>query len=63
LFVLILVHQRPSKNKKRKTAIVEYLDYQIPITQLKGPNGNGNMKVAKRNWNALPTRDLNIWLW
>jgi len=26
--------------KTRKNAIVEYLDYQIPVTQLMGPKGN-----------------------
>jgi len=36
-----------SKNKTRKDAIVEYLDYQIPLTQLKG---------------YLNNIDLNIWL-
>jgi len=34
--------------KKRKNAIVEYLDYQVPVTQLKGPKGNGDMQAAKR---------------
>jgi len=29
--------------KTRKNAIVEYLDYQIPVTQLMGPKGNGDM--------------------
>jgi len=38
--------------------MVDYLDYQIPVTQLKGPKGNGDT----RDWNAPPTRDLNIWL-
>jgi len=33
----------------RKNAIVEYLDYQIPVTQVKGPKGNGDMQVAKRD--------------
>jgi len=33
----------------RKNAIVEYLDYQIPATQLKGPKGNGDMQAAKRD--------------
>jgi len=33
----------------RKIAIVEYLDYKIPVTQLKGPKGNLDMKVAKRD--------------
>jgi len=28
------------KIKTRKNAIVEYLDYQIPVTQLMGPKGN-----------------------
>jgi len=28
------------KIKTRKNAIVENLDYQIPVTQLKGPKGN-----------------------
>jgi len=33
------------KDKKtRKNAIVEYLDYQIPVTQL-----NGDMQAAKRD--------------
>jgi len=27
-----------------------------------GPKGNEDMKAAKRDWNAPPTRDLNIWL-
>jgi len=35
--------------KTRKNAIVEYLDYQIPLTQLKGPKGNGDMQAAKRD--------------
>jgi len=30
--------------KTRKNAIVEYLDYQIPVTQL-----NGGMQAAKRD--------------
>jgi len=37
--------------KTRKNAIVEYGDYQIPATQLKGPKGNGDMLAA----NAPPT--------
>jgi len=45
-----------------KKAIVEYLDYQIPVTQLMGPKGNGDMQAAKRNLNATPTRELNMWL-
>jgi len=34
--------------KTRKDAIVEYLDHQIPVTQLKGPKGNGDMQAGKR---------------
>jgi len=33
----------------RKKAIVEYLDCQIPVTQLIGPKGNGDMQAAKRD--------------
>jgi len=33
----------------RKIAIVEYLDYQIPVIQLKGPKENGDMQAAKRD--------------
>jgi len=36
-------------DKTRKNAIVEYLDYQIPVTQLKGLKGNGDMQAAKRD--------------
>jgi len=46
-------------NTTRKNAIVEYLDYKIPVTQLMG---NGDMQAAKRDYNAPPTLDLNIWL-
>jgi len=42
--------------------IVENLDYQIPVTQLNGPKRTGNRQSTKRDWNAPPTRDLNIWL-
>jgi len=35
--------------KARKNTIVEHLDYQIPVTQLKGPKGNGDMPVVKRD--------------
>jgi len=31
-----------------KNAIVEYLDYQIPGTQLKGPKGKRDMQAANR---------------
>jgi len=27
-----------------------------------GPKGNADMQAAKRDWNAPPTRDLNMWL-
>jgi len=30
-------------------AIVEYLDYQVPVTQLKGPKGNRDMQAARRD--------------
>jgi len=49
-------------NETRKNAIVEYLDYQIPVTQLKGPKGSGDMQAVKRDWNAPPNRYLNICL-
>jgi len=35
--------------KTRKNAIVEYLDYQIPVTQLKEPKRNGDIQAAKRD--------------
>jgi len=35
----------------RKNAVVEYLDYQLPVTQLNGQKGKGN---------APHTPDLNI---
>jgi len=38
------------------------IDYQIPVTQLKGPKGDGDVQAAKRDCNAPPTRYLNIWL-
>jgi len=34
------------KERTRKTAIVEYLDYHITVTQLKGQKGNGDMQVV-----------------
>jgi len=34
----------------------------IPVTQLKGSKGNRDMQAVKRDWNAPPTCDLNIWL-
>jgi len=41
--------------KSRKNDIVEYVDYQIPITHLKGPKEDGDMQAAKRDCNAPPT--------
>jgi len=38
-----------------KNAIVEYLDYQVSVTHLKEPKGNGDIQAAKRGWNAPPT--------
>jgi len=37
------------KIQTRKNVIVEYIDYQIPVTQLKGSKGNGDMQAAKRD--------------
>jgi len=34
-----------------KNALVEYLDYQKPVTQLKGQKGNGGMQAAKLSVN------------
>jgi len=33
-----------------------------PVTQLKGPKGDGDMEAGKRDYNAPPNRDLNLWL-
>jgi len=33
--------------KTRKNAIVEYLDYHIPVTQLKGPKGKRRYASSK----------------
>jgi len=43
------MNYREMAKETRKNAVVEYLDCQIPDTQLKGPKGNGDMKVAKRD--------------
>jgi len=43
------------RDLKRKNAIVEYLDYQIPVTQL-----NRDMQAAKRDKNAPPTGGIQI---
>jgi len=42
-------------------ARVEYFDYQVPGTPLRGPKGDVEMQAANRDCNAPPTRDLNIW--
>jgi len=34
----------------------------MPITQLKGQKGDGEMQAAKWDSNAPPTRDLKLWL-
>jgi len=46
---IVIVTKLYLSKKTRKNAIVEYLDYQIPVTQLKGPKGNGGMQAAKRD--------------
>jgi len=33
----------------RENARVEYLDYQIPVTQLKRPKGSEDMQTVKRD--------------
>jgi len=38
----------------RKNDIVEFLNYQIPVTHLKGPKADGDMQAAKRAYNAPP---------
>jgi len=35
-----------NNNKTRENAVVEYIDYQIPVTQLKGPKGNLDMQAV-----------------
>jgi len=35
--------------ENKEEAIVEYPDYQIPVTQLMGPKGNRDMQSAKRD--------------
>jgi len=41
--------QNINTGETMKNAIVEYLDNQIPVTQLKGPKGNGDMQASKRD--------------
>jgi len=55
-------HPSPIRTKTRKNTIVECLDYQIPVTQLNGPRGDGDIQAAKRDCYAPATCDLNIWL-
>jgi len=45
---LIIIYTCLIYIQTRKRAIVENLDYNIPVTQLKGPRGNGDMQAAKR---------------
>jgi len=51
IWLTIMMVKRIYTNPKltRKNAIVEYFDYQIPVTQLKGPKGNGYMQATKRD--------------
>jgi len=42
--------------------MVEYVECQIPVTELKAPKGDGDMQAVLRDCIAPPTRDLNIWL-
>jgi len=37
-------YSRVPRLSGRKNAVVEYLDYQIAVTQLMGPKGNGDIK-------------------
>jgi len=41
-----------SSMKRRTNAIVDYLEYQMPVTKLNGQKGNGDMQAAKRDWNV-----------
>jgi len=43
------------QKKTKKNAIVEYLDHQKPVTQLKGPKGNGDMNEIEMS--HLPAVD------
>jgi len=45
---------------ENKHAMVECLNYQIPVTQLKG--ANGRWRYSKRDSKAPPTSDFNnVW--
>jgi len=50
--------------KQQGRTLVEYLDYQIPVTQLKGPKGNGRLsdtrysaKGTKGKWSVASLRN------
>jgi len=38
-----------SSMKRRTNAIVDYLEYQMPVTKLNGQKGNGDMQAATRD--------------
>jgi len=42
--------------------MAEYLDYQKPVTQIKGPKRDRKIQASKQDCNASHTRELNIWL-
>jgi len=46
---IIVQHFQYLPNTTRKNDIVEYLDSQIPVTQLMGSKGIGGMQAAKRD--------------
>jgi len=49
LAMSVCLYERCDLKKHGRTLLVEYLDYQIPVTQLKGPKGNGDIQAAKRD--------------
>jgi len=55
LAMSVCLYERCDLKKHGRTLLVEYLDYQIPVTQLKGPKRNGDIQAAKRDWNATPS--------
>jgi len=46
---MLIVKLTLSQNPRLHTTIVEYLDYQVLVTQLKGPKGNADTQAAKRD--------------
>jgi len=42
-------NNRLNRTITRENGIVEYPDYQISVTLLKGPKGDGDMQAAKRD--------------